>query len=687
MMHDIETNSECLMMSTTNTCNTILDYLKEYVGLKNQGATSYLNVELQLLYSIKYFCKAIYQIPTEDDDPNKSIPLAMQSIFYQLEESNTPVETTELTRTLGWNAIDSFIPHDAQEFNRLLLGNLEYKMKDAISKLFIGKMKSYVKCVNVNYESSRIEDYYDIQLNVKGCKTLNDSFLEYIREESCEGNNKYKTETYGLQNAKKGVIFESFPPVLRIQLKRFEYDMQKDATVKINDCLEYPMEIDLHNYLSSDSNESKPHNYLLHGVIVHSGDLHEGSYYAFLKPEKNGNWFKFDDDKVISVIDKEVLEDNYGGGIAIGTNAYILVYIRESDIDFIQSPVLYKDIPENLQKRLAEEKVLYEQKKKEAEERHLYLTIKIVTLTTFARHQGFDLANFDDQQYPLSDVLQLKVLKSDAYGIFKARVAHHFEISADQVRFWVFANRENKTVRPETPIPDYYHGIVMEEIYMNMTLRQNEVKLFLEVAETWFRKMDVNSHIMIFVKYFNPDTQSLEGLCHLYVQKFGKVGDIIPILCKKKKFPRRTSLKIYEEVKPNMIEEMKPKLTFQQSEIQDGDIICFQKALTKQEVKKHTIAGRIYDVPTFYESLSMRIVVQFKPKHKDREQKPEFDLVLNKKYTYDEVANCVAVYLNTEPLKLRFTTAHPTTGKYKIGIESTTTQTLSEMLQTTHLDS
>lgn len=30
----------------------------------------------------------------------------------------------------------------------------------AISKLFVGKMKSYIKCINVDYESSRVEDYY-----------------------------------------------------------------------------------------------------------------------------------------------------------------------------------------------------------------------------------------------------------------------------------------------------------------------------------------------------------------------------------------------------------------------------------------------------------------------------------------------------------------------------------------------
>ncbi|CAG8824178.1 8846_t:CDS:2, partial [Racocetra persica] len=45
----------------------------------------------------------------------------------------------------------------------------------------------------------------------------------------------------------------------------------------------------------------------------------------------------------------------------------------------------------------------------------------------------------------------------------------------------------------------------------------------------------------------------------------------------------------------------------------------------------------------------------------------------------------VAVFLNMDPLKLRFTTSHPTSGTYKTVIKSTTTQTLSEMLQTTYV--
>ncbi|CAG8697154.1 10670_t:CDS:10, partial [Ambispora leptoticha] len=519
----------------------------------------------------------------------------------------------------------------------------------------------------------------------------------YIREESFEGNNKYQTKTYGLQNAKKGVIFKSFPPVLRIQLNRFEYDMQRDATVKINDRHEYPMEIDLQSYLSSDSDKSISYNYLLHGVIVHNGELREGSYYVLLKPENNGQWFKFDDNGATPVTDQNVLEDNYGGEVTNEsrtnvnqfTSAYILVYIRESDIDFVLSPVLAKDIPEHLQRRLDEEKALCAQKQREAEERHFYLYIRLVTPATFVRYQGFDLANFNNRQFPLSEVPQFKVLKSVKYSTFKAMIAHKFWISPEQMRLWVLVNRQNRTVRPDTPIPDNFLDIDMKAICKKMGRRQDEMKLFLEIADkpimVWFPPIGENTNILVFIKYFNPDTQSLEGMCYLYVQKYGKVGDIIPILCEKKNFPSHTHLKIYEEIKPSMIEEMRPILTFQQSEMQNGDIICFQKVLTEEEIRIHTAAGRICDIPTFYESLLNRVVVEFKPKHEDRELKPEFKLILNEKYTYDEVAKRVSAFLNTDPLKLRFSTAHPMSGTYETVIKRTTKQTLSELLQTTYL--
>ena len=77
-----------------------------------------------------------------------------------------------------------------------------------------------------------------------------------------------------------------------------------------------------------------------------------------------------------------------------------------------------------------------------------------MTAEKFRVHQGFDLANFDDRQYPLSEVITYKILKSDTYGSFKEHVSRSFNIPTEQVRFWVLVNRQNKTVRPDAPISE-----------------------------------------------------------------------------------------------------------------------------------------------------------------------------------------------------------------------------------------
>src|SRR5258707_13871379 len=103
-------------------------------------------------------------------------------------------------------------------------------------------------------------------------KNLYESFKDYVQVEMLDGENKYPAGGFGLQDAKKGIIFESFPPVLHLQLQRFHYDIQQDAMVKIKDRHEFPFEIDLDDFLDASANRSQPWIYTLHGVFVHSGD-------------------------------------------------------------------------------------------------------------------------------------------------------------------------------------------------------------------------------------------------------------------------------------------------------------------------------------------------------------------------------------------------------------------------------
>jgi ubiquitin carboxyl-terminal hydrolase 7 len=78
-----------------------------------------------------------------------------------------------------------------------------------------------------------IDNPLGIQLDVKGMKNLRESFRDYVKVDTLEGDNKYSTESFGPQDAKKGVIFQSFPPVLNLHLKRFEYDVQRGAMIKV----------------------------------------------------------------------------------------------------------------------------------------------------------------------------------------------------------------------------------------------------------------------------------------------------------------------------------------------------------------------------------------------------------------------------------------------------------------------
>jgi ubiquitin carboxyl-terminal hydrolase 7 len=72
----------------------------------------------------------VYHMPTtENDMPSNSIPLALQSLFYKIQYSDTSVATKDLTKSFGWDTYDSFMQHDVQELNRVLCEKLEDKMK------------------------------------------------------------------------------------------------------------------------------------------------------------------------------------------------------------------------------------------------------------------------------------------------------------------------------------------------------------------------------------------------------------------------------------------------------------------------------------------------------------------------------------------------------------------------------
>ncbi|KAG0139390.1 hypothetical protein CROQUDRAFT_111631 [Cronartium quercuum f. sp. fusiforme G11] len=686
-----------------------------YVGLKNQGATCYMNSLLQSLFLTNYFRKAVYQIPTENDGV-ESVPLALQRVFYQLQTSDQPVGTTELTRSFGWKSLDAFLQHDVQEFSRVLQDKLENKMKGtpadgSIQKLFAGKYKTYLKCINVDYESSREETFLDIQLDIKDLqgrpfKNLQESFEAYVTPEMMDGDNKYHAgDDFGLQDAKKGTIFMEFPPVLHLHLKRFEYDFQRDLQVKINDRHEFPFALDLAPYLDDSADKTQNWTYRLHGVLVHSGDVHGGHYFVLIKPHPDSKWYKFDDDRVTPVTDKEVSEDNFGGeqvvngkptnpknnngqgGVKRFTNAYMLVYVRESAASEILAPITLADTPTHLKSRLEKEQREQDKKKREKEEMHLYLTVKIITDETFKVHEGFDLALFDDRTMPPSELPTFRVAKQQAFVEFKSKLAQDLGYQPNQIRLWVLVNRQNKTVRPDTVVSETDPTLTMEVVRDKMASKAHDLKLYLEVLDSDLISLTNENKnetpLMIFIKYFDVTGQTLTGIGKFYVYRNQKVGEIIPLINRRMNFPENTPLKLYEEIKPGMIDPMKPKATFLQSEIQDGDIICFQIELSDKEHLDMEKTQHCVNPPQFYDFFTNRVLVQFKPRYEDMKTTTEFDLLLSKKMTYDLMAIRVGEKLGHEPLKLRFTNSHQ--GNPKSIIRRASAQgTVADMIQSSY---
>jgi len=89
---------------------------------------------------------------------------------------------------------------------------------------------------------------------------------------------------------------------------------------------------------------------------------------------------------------------------------------------------------------------------------------------------------------------------------------------------------------------------------------------------------------LIFLKWFDVDNQRLRGVRPIYVNCHDKTGKLTPVIAELMDWKQEpgdppVNIAFFEEIKPGMTEPLKPNATFIASEIQDGDIICYMRAL------------------------------------------------------------------------------------------------------------
>ncbi|KRX28135.1 Ubiquitin carboxyl-terminal hydrolase 7 [Trichinella nelsoni] len=659
-----------------------------YIGLKNQGATCYMNSLLQTLFFTNKLRKAVYQISTEQDDPHKSVALAMQRVFYELQFSDKPVGTKKLTRSFGWDAFDSFLQHDVQELCRVLLDNLESKMKDTpvngvIPQLFEGKMKSYVRCKKVPFESNREEAFYDIQLNVKGKANIYESFKDYVAVETLEGDNKYDAGDYGLQEATKGVVFIKFPPVLHLQLMRVQYDPLNDQNLKINDRFEFPEKLDLDEFL--ESKESTPAKYTLHAVLVHSGDFHGGHYVVYINPKGNGRWCKFDDDVVSRCSKSEAIEQNYGGNDSESahrhcTNAYMLAYIRDSVMDEILCSVDEVDIPVQLRARLQRERDVEALRKKEKSEAHLFCTVFVLSDDDFEGHQGPDLINTEQAERVCR---KFRVRRTMTFSDVYAFMAREYQLTPlVQFRLWPISNNDSAGGLRPTTVPNLDGLTQIDRLSSGGDL---EIALYMEVYDYLHGELELPSYrhsddVLLFLKYYDPTTQTLIYCGHMIVSIDISLTDMIPEMCARVNLPPDTDIDIYEEDKYGDLELLDKTAESVQkacADFVDGLILVYQSV----DLMKAQRGFKLAEVRSYYIELQNRVELEFI----DKQLECVENLVIQASFewSYIDLATVVGRRIGYDPFKIQFSRTSVYKDSNGLAVRFSLTSKLKDILNIT----
>lgn len=269
-LFDVPSASSFDKSSSFRRCNEF-QAKTNFVGLVNQAMTCYLNSLLQALYMTPEFRNALYNWEFDGSGESKSIPFQLQKLFVNLQTSGkNAVETTDLTKSFGWDSTEAWQQHDIQELCRVMFDALEQKFKntkqaDLINNLYEGKMMDYVKCLECETEKSREDTFLDIPLPVRpfgstvAYESIEEALKAFVQPETLDGNNQYFCEKCDKKcDAHKGLKFKKFPYVLTLHLKRFDFDYQTLHRIKLNDKVTFPQQLNLNGFVTSSN--SMEHN-------------------------------------------------------------------------------------------------------------------------------------------------------------------------------------------------------------------------------------------------------------------------------------------------------------------------------------------------------------------------------------------------------------------------------------------
>ncbi|KAI4381057.1 hypothetical protein MLD38_007173 [Melastoma candidum] len=187
--------------------------------------------------------------------------------------------------------------------------------KSLVYKIFGGRLRSQVKCMQCSSCSNKFDPFIDLSLEIVKADSIVKALKHFTASELLDGGERqYQCQRCCQKvRALKQLTVHKVPYVLTIHLKRFE---SHDPGQKINKNVQFDTVLDLKPFVSgSYEGELK---YTLYGVLVHHGwSTHSGHYYCYVRTSTN-MWYSLDDNQVRQVSESTVLQQK----------AYMLFYVR-----------------------------------------------------------------------------------------------------------------------------------------------------------------------------------------------------------------------------------------------------------------------------------------------------------------------------------------------------------------------
>ena len=342
------------------------------IGLRNLGNTCFINSSLQCLSATipltDYFLGYDYKSEVNKENflgTGGKLVVAYAELMKRMWLGNrSVVEPLDFKQQLSTFApqFSGHHQHDAQELLSYLLDGIHEDLnrvknrpfvedkdcdgtqdeldaiaawknyltrnKSLVVDLFQGQLRNTCKCLVCAHVNIRFEPFMYLSLPINdSCKSLDDCFDLYVKQETLEGSNQWYCEKCKKHvDATKKSDLWILPPILIVHLKRFKYNDNGKAGSKNDQPISYPVsQWDLKHHVKNRKGIYPMYD--LYAVSNHMGGLGGGHYKATTLNRFDDLWYEFNDSEYKSIA--ETAHKDYA------KSAYVLFYNRsEGDSSF-----------------------------------------------------------------------------------------------------------------------------------------------------------------------------------------------------------------------------------------------------------------------------------------------------------------------------------------------------------------